>query len=63
MPLIHLDHYGPLPKTPDNHEFILTIRDNFTRYVWLIPVSDTKTDTVVKALETQIFKYFAYRIF
>ena len=24
----------------------------FTRVVWLIPVKDTKSDTVVKALET-----------
>ena len=58
MSLIYMDHYGPLPKTPNNNEFILTIRDNFTRYVWLVPVPDTKTDTVIKALESHIFKYF-----
>ena len=54
--LIYLDHFGPLPITKDGNEYILTCRDNFTRYVWLIPVKNTKAETVIKAMEENIFK-------
>ena len=58
MALLYIDHYGKLPKSDRGNEYILTCRDNFTRFVWLIPVKDTKSDTVVQALEDNIFKYF-----
>ena len=58
MALLYIDHYGKLPKSDRGNEYVLTCRDNFTRFVWLIPVKDTKSDTVVQALEENIFKYF-----
>ena len=58
MALLYIDHYGKLPKSDRGNEYILTCRDNFTRFVWLIPVTDTRAETVVQALEDNIFKYF-----
>ena len=58
MALLYIDHYGKLPKSARGYEYVLTCRDNFTRFVWLIPVKDTKSDTVVQALEDNILKYF-----
>ena len=42
LALLYLDHYGKLPLTEDGNEYILTARDNFTKFVWLIPCKDTK---------------------
>ena len=58
MALLYIDHYGKLPKSDRGNEYILTCRDNFTRFVWLIPVTHTRAETVVQALEDNIFKYF-----
>ena len=58
LSVCYLDHFGPLKKTPRENEYILTIRDNFTRFVWLIPVRDIKTTTVAQKLEEEVFKYF-----
>ena len=61
MALLYIDHYGKLPKSDRGNEYVLTCRDNSTRFVWLIPVKDTKSDTVVQALEENIFKIFRTR--
>ena len=58
LALLYLDHYCKLPATEDGNEYILTARDNFTRYVWFLPFKDTKATTVIKELEDNIFKYF-----
>ena len=58
MELLYIDHYEKLPKSDRGNEYILTCRDNFIRFLWLIPVKDTKSDTVVQALEDNIFRYF-----
>lgn len=50
LAFLYLDHYGPLPKTGDDNEYILTARVNFTRYVCWISVKDTKSITVIKKL-------------
>ena len=33
MALLYIDHYGKLPKSDRGNEYILTCRDNFTRFV------------------------------
>ena len=58
MELLYLGHYGKLPKSDRGNEYNLTRRDNFTIFLWLIQVKDTKSDTVVQALEDNMFKYF-----
>ena len=58
MALLYIDHYGKLPRPDRGNEYILTCRVNFTRWTWLLPVTDTREETVVQALEDNIFKYF-----
>ena len=58
MALLYVDHYGKLPMYDRGKEYVLICRDNFTRFVWLILVKDTKSDTVVQAPEDNKFKYF-----
>lgn len=40
IPPIHkaaMDHFGPLPETADNYEYILVIIGIFTKYVEIYP--------------------------
>ena len=50
--------FGKHPKSYSGHELILTCWDNFTRFVWLVPLKDTKLETVLQALKDNIFEYF-----
>ena len=58
MAFLYVDHYGKFPRSDRGNAYILTCSDNFTRFIWLIPVTDTRAETVVQALEDNIFKYF-----
>ena len=55
--LLNIDHYEKFPKSDRGNEYNLKFGDNFTRVVWLIPVNNTKSETVVQALEDNIFKH------
>lgn len=48
---LHLDHLGPFVKSKTGNNYILTIVDGFTKYVFARPVKDTKTKTVIKVLD------------
>lgn len=58
MALIYIDFYGPVVETEDGYRHVLTIKDIYTRYVWLIPCKDQTTQTVLQKLEEHIFKQF-----
>ena len=58
MALLYIDPYGKLPKSDRGNEYILTSKDSCTRFVWLIPVTDTREESVIQAVEDNIFKYF-----
>ena len=58
MQMIYLDFYGPLHATADDYKYILTCKDAFTRFHWLIPTKSTNTNAVVEALEKEIFAYW-----
>ena len=46
---ISLDFKGPLPRSKSsNNKFILTIVDEYSRFVWAFPCKDTSTGTVIK---------------
>ncbi|XP_063891889.1 uncharacterized protein LOC135117217 [Helicoverpa armigera] len=38
---IHCDHIGPLSETRKMYNYILTVVDAFTKFVWLFPVKST----------------------
>lgn len=43
------DLVGPLPKTPRGMVFCLTVLDHFTRYAEIIPLPNSKGQTIAKA--------------
>ena len=46
---IAVDFKGPLPRSrSSNNRFILTIVDEYSRFVWAFPCKDTSTATVIK---------------
>ena len=56
MERLNLDFKGPLP-TNNNHRYILTVVDEFSRFPFAIPCVDVKAGTIYKAL-CQIFSIF-----
>lgn len=56
--VLHLDHLGPFVRSKARNSYILTIVDGFTKYLFAKPVKDTKTKSVIKALES-LFADFA----
>ena len=46
---ISVDFKGPLPRSKSsNNKFILTIVDEYSRFVWAFPCKDTSTGTAIK---------------
>ena len=46
---IAVDFKGPLPRSKSsNNRFILTIVDEYSRFVWAFPCKDTSTGTAIK---------------
>lgn len=54
---LHIDHLGPFVKTTKNNSYLLVIVDSFTKFVFISPVRDTKSKSVVSEL-SKIFKVF-----
>ncbi|OXU17774.1 hypothetical protein TSAR_015460 [Trichomalopsis sarcophagae] len=47
---ISIDTVGPLPATTDGNKNILTIQDNLTKYFIVVPIPNTKAETIADAL-------------
>ena len=47
---LHIDLVGPLPETPDQKMYILTMEDAFTRMAHSVPIPNKNAATVVNAL-------------
>lgn len=45
---LHVDHIGPLAETRKKYNYILTVVDGFTKFVWIFPV---KTVTAKESIE------------
>jgi len=57
---ISIDITGPHPRSRRGHIYILTMMDNFTKYVEAVPLANQEAATVAKALvETVIVRYGA----
>lgn len=56
---LHLDHIGPFVRSKLRNNYILTIVDGFTKYVFARPVKDTKTKSVLKVLENLFYDFGA----
>lgn len=55
---IHVDHYGPLEKTPSGKRYVFELIDAFTKFVKLYSVKSTKTIEVIHKLE-DYFNYYS----
>ena len=56
---IHVDFVGPMNKgTVTGARHILTVRDNFSRWMEAFPVKDTKAEGLIHILERDIFSRF-----
>ncbi|XP_054266993.1 uncharacterized protein LOC128989150 [Macrosteles quadrilineatus] len=58
---LNIDFKGPIPSVTRN-KYILTVVDEFSRYPFAIPCSDTSASSVIKAL-TSIFTIFGMPAF
>jgi len=57
---ISIDLTGPHPRSRKGHLYILTVMDNFSKYVEAIPLANQEATTVAKALvENVILRYGA----
>ena len=52
---VFIDLIGPLPVTPENLKYALTVEDGFTRHVSIYPLPNKSAPTVARAL---VEKYF-----
>lgn len=55
---IHVDHYGPLERTPTGKKFVFEIIDSFTKFVTLFAVKSTKACELITCLKTY-FRYYS----
>lgn len=46
----HVDHLGPMPSTRKSYNYILTVVDAFTKFIWLFPTKTTNAEEVVNKL-------------
>lgn len=49
----HVDHFGPLPTSNKNYNYIFAVIDSFTKFVWLYPTKSTTTAEVISKLNLQ----------
>ena len=53
---IAMDIFGPLPITTSGNEYILSIQDQLTKYLMLIPLRNAESQSIIEGL----FDYFIY---
>lgn len=54
---LHIDHLGPFVRSKKGNSYILVVVDAFTKFIFIIPVRNTKTINAVSALE-KVFDIF-----
>lgn len=58
---IFLDTVGPLPESHSNNKYVLTIQDDLTKCLQVVPIPDKKkADTVARVLVEQFFLKFKF---
>ncbi|KAL0838850.1 hypothetical protein ABMA28_016878 [Loxostege sticticalis] len=48
---LHVDHIGPLAETKKKYNYILTIVDGFTKFVWIFPVKSVTAKETIEKME------------
>ncbi|KAK3913518.1 Transposon Ty3-I Gag-Pol polyprotein, partial [Frankliniella fusca] len=52
---LECDLVGPLPKSSKNHDHILSVKCQFSKYVIFIPLRKTDSETICRKLEKHVF--------
>lgn len=55
MQVLSIDLVGPLPRSYSGHVHLLTVVDIFSKHVWLHPLKQATSKTIVKFLEEEVF--------
>ena len=58
MDMLYLDFYGKVAPPSRGYNYILSVRDSFTRYCWLLPTKDMSASSVINSLNSNVFAYF-----
>ncbi|KAF6216171.1 hypothetical protein GE061_000511 [Apolygus lucorum] len=58
--LLYCDVAGPLPRTKGQNVYILIAVDAFSRFSFFMPMKKNNSDTIIKALQTNVFSKFGY---
>ena len=56
--LLFVDLVGPMPTTRDQHKYILTMEDAYSRYVMAVPIRNKEAATVTKHLMDRYVSIF-----
>jgi hypothetical protein len=56
---LFIDYVGKLPRTKQGNCMLLVCVDDFSKFVWLVPVRRATTEATIKALRTKIFSSFS----
>lgn len=56
--VVHIDIFGPLVRSRSGNSCILILIDCFTKFVFLLPLRNMLSKSIVKVLQTQIWKFF-----
>ena len=57
--LVHIDIWGPLPNgSKTGSKYLLTCEDSFTRWIEAIPIKKADSETILAALEKEIFSRY-----
>lgn len=54
---VHIDHCGPLEKTPKNFKYLFSIIDGFTKFIKIYPCKTTNSDEAIKHLQHYFTSY------
>ena len=58
MEKIHIDFIGPLPETKNGNKHILSMTDNFTKWIELVPLKNQEAETTARAAVNEFFSRF-----
>ena len=56
--LLFVDLIGPMPTTRDQHKYVLTMEDAYSRYVMAVPIRNKEASTVTKHLMDRYVSIF-----
>lgn len=56
---LYIDTAGPLTTSINGNKHILIVLDDCTRFVWLVPLRNVTSKSVIKALQTHVFNNFS----